>query len=219
MHGFRWRRRELCVFMFASEQEQVARRELMAANRGLDAAIRGRDWSAGALREAGRQISRDAVIGLYGRVLLHHDRVVTPSGVFELCREVKASVETARVIASTDRADAAGTRAGPRSLFLVIESPAGRHLEPCKAADIVKARAFASRVESAAATRAFEVDPETRLLDLASRYGELDGSGSRVRIALAEVRALEARLRDEDGGLPRRYRLRADPEPLPEFAS
>ena len=123
--SFCWRRRELCVFMFASEQEQVARRELMAANRGLDAAIRGRDWSAGALREAGRQISRDAVIGLYGRVLLHHDRVVTPSGVFELCREVKASVETARVIASTDRADAAGTRAGPRSLFLVIESPVG----------------------------------------------------------------------------------------------
>ena len=205
--------------MFASEQEQVARRELMAANRDLDAAIRGRDWSAGALREAGRQISRDAVIGLYGRVLLHHDRVVTPSGVFELCREVKASVETARVIARTDRAGAAGTRAGPRSLFLVIEAPSGRHLEPCKPADIVKARAFASRVESAAATRAFEVDPETRLLDLASRYGELDGPGSRVRIALAEVRALEARLRDEDGGLPRRYRPRADPPPLPEFAS
>ena len=204
---------------FASEQEQVARRELIAANRELDAAIRGRDWSAGALREAGRQISRDAVIGLFGRVLLHHDRVDTPSGVFALCREVKASVETARVIAGTGRADVAGMRAGPRSLFLVIDAPAGRHLEPCKPADIVKARAFASRVESAAGTRDFEIDPETRLLDLAKRYEELDGPDSRVRAALAEVRALEARIREEDGGLPRRYRPRADPPPLPEFAS
>jgi hypothetical protein len=204
--------------MFASEQEQVARRELIAANRDLDAAIRGRDWSAGALREAGRQISRDAVIGLYGRVLLHHDRVVTPSGVFALCGEVSASVETARVIAGTGRADQADMRAGPRSLFLVIEGPSGRHLEPCRAGDIIKARAFASRVESSAATRDFEVDPETRLLDLARRYAELDGPHSRVRIALAGVRALEGRIRGEDGGLPRRYRLRVEPPPLPGFA-
>jgi hypothetical protein len=205
--------------MFASEQEQVARRELMAANRDLDAAIRGRDWSADALREAARQISRDAVIGLFGRVLLHHDRVVTPSGVFALGRDVSATVETARVIAGTDRADSARTRIGPRSLFLVIDAPPGRHLEQCRPDDIVKARAFASRVESAAGTRDFEVDPETRLLDLARRYDELDGAGSRVRVALTEVRALESRLRDEDGGLPRRYRLRAEPPPLPDFAS
>jgi hypothetical protein len=207
------------VFMFTSEQEQVARRELVAANRDLDAAIRGRDWSAGALREAGRQISLDAVIGLFGRVLLHHDRVVTPSGVFALCREVTAGVETAaRVPTGADRADAPGTRVGPRSLFLVIEGPSGRHLEPCKPADIVKARAFASRVVSAAETHDFEVDPATRLLDLARRYDELDAPGSRVRVALAELRAIEARLGDEDGGLPRRYRLRAEPPPLPGFA-
>src|SRR5215216_3764609 len=94
--------------MFASEQRQVARRELVAANRTLDAALRGRDWSAGALREAGWRISRDAVIGLYGRVLLHHDRVVTPSGAFALCRELTAGVETARAIAAAHGTTAAG---------------------------------------------------------------------------------------------------------------
>jgi hypothetical protein len=206
------------MFMFASGQEQVARRELMAASRDLDAAIRGRDWSAGALREAGRQIGRDAVMGLYGRVLLHHDRVVTPSGVFALCRDVTAAVETARV-ARTERAEPhAGTRVGPRSLFLVIEGPSGRHLEPCKPGEILKARVFASRVVSAAGTCDFEVEPATRLLDLARRYDELDGPSSRVRVALADLRALEARLVDEDGALPRRYRLRAEPPPLPPFA-
>jgi hypothetical protein len=203
--------------MFASEQEQVARRELVAANRDLDAAIRGRDWSAAALREAGRQISRDAVIGLYGRVLLHHDRVVTPCGVFALCHGVTAGIETARVAAAAGRAAPAGTRVGPRSLFLVIEAPSGRHLEPCKPGEILKARVFASRVVSAAATHDFEVDPATRLLDLARRYDALDGPSSRVRMALAELRALEARFSDERG-LPRRYRVRAEPPPLPEFA-
>jgi hypothetical protein len=205
--------------MFASEQEQVARRELMSANRDLDAAIRGRDWSARALSEAGRQISRDAVIGLFGHVLLHHDRVVTPSGVFALSREVTAGVETAGVIAGTDRAGTTAIRIGPRSLFLVVEAPSGRHLEPCKPDEIVKARAFASRVVSAASTRDFEIDPATRLRDLARRYDALEAPSSRVRVALAKLRALEARLSDEEGGLPRRYRLRAEPPPLPEFAA
>jgi hypothetical protein len=36
-------------------------------------------------------------------------------------------------------------------------------------------------------------------------------------MALAELRALEARFSDERG-LPRRYRVRAEPPPLPEFA-
>jgi hypothetical protein len=210
------------MFMFASGQEQVARRELAAANRDLDAAIRGRDWSAGALREAGRKISRDAVVGLYGHVRLHHDRVVTPSGVFTLCREVTAGVETART-ARTERPALAGetdatTRIGLRSLFLVIQAPSGRHLEPCKPGEVIKARVFASRVVSAACTCDFEVEPATRLLDLAGRYDELDGPSSRVRVALARLRELEGRLGDEGGALPRRYRLRAEPPPLPPFA-
>ena len=208
------------MFMFASEQEQVARRELMAANRDLDAAIRGRDWSAGALREAGRQISRDAVIGLYGRVLLHHDRVVTPSGVFELvpgsegeCRD--GSRDRRHAIAptplvrgparaassSSSRRHRAGTssRASPPTSSRRGRSPLASRARPPPA----PSRSIRRRVSC----------------DLASRYGELDGPGSRVQIALAEVRALEARLREEDGGLPRRYRLRAEPPPLPEFAS
>jgi hypothetical protein len=207
---------------FASEQRQVARRELVAANRRLDAAIRGRDWSANALREGGRRISLDAVIGLYGRVVLHHDRVVTPSGTFALGREVTAGVETARVIAAsrpvaTPELAEAAERAEPRRLFLFIAAPSGQHLEPCRPDELLKARVFASRLVSAARTRAFDVDAATRLRDLAARYESLDGPDSSVGRALAELRALEARLSDEDG-LPRRYRLRADPAPLPVFA-
>ena len=41
------------MLAFASERKYVARRELDAANRKLDGAIRGRDWSARALRESG----------------------------------------------------------------------------------------------------------------------------------------------------------------------
>jgi hypothetical protein len=109
--------------MFVSEQRQVARRDLVAANRNLDAALRGRDWSASALREAGRRINRDAVIGL------HHDRVVTPSGTFALCREVTAGVEPACVTAGAEEL-LAGRRADPRGLFLAVDAPSGRHLEP-----------------------------------------------------------------------------------------
>jgi len=188
----------------------------MAANRNLDAALRGRDWSASALREAGRRISRDAVIGLYGRVLLHHDRVVTPSGTFALCRQVTASVETARVIAGAE-GSGDGRRTDPRSLFLVIDAPPGRHLEPCKPGEMLKARVFASRLVSAASTHDFDLDPETRLLDLASRYDALDGPHSRVCEALAALRAVEARVAEEEG-FPRRYRPRPEPTPLPRFA-
>jgi hypothetical protein len=73
---------------------------LRSANRRLDAALRGRDWSARALREAAYRITSDAVIGLYGRITLHHDRVVTPSGAFPLCGQVSAGVETAHLIAA-----------------------------------------------------------------------------------------------------------------------
>jgi hypothetical protein len=208
---------------FVSEQRQTAKRELVAANRRLDAAIRGRDWSANALREGGRRISLDAVIGLYGRVVLHHDRVVTPSGTFALSREVTAGVETARVLAANrlaangEPAEAA-QRADPRKLFLFVAAPSGRHLEPCRPDELLKARVFASRLVSAARTRDFDVDAATRLRDLAGRYESLDGPDSSVGRALAELRALEVRLSGEDG-LPRRYRLRAEPPPLPRFAS
>jgi hypothetical protein len=209
---------------FASEHRQIAKRELGAANRKLDAAIRGRDWSAGALREAGRRISLDAVIGLYGRVVLHHDRVVTPSGTFALGRDVTAGVETARVIAATGRLGASATgepaaaagRADPRTLFLFIAAPSGRHLEPCRSDELLKARIFASRLVSAARTRDVDVDAATRLRDLAARYAALDGPDSSVGRALAELRAIEARLSDEVG-LPRRYRQRVEPAPLPRF--
>ena len=202
--------------MFVSEQRQVARRDLVAANRNLDAALRGRDWSAGALREAGRRISRDAVIGLYRRVLLHHDRVVTPSGTFALCRDVTATVETARVIAGADEL-VAGRRADPRGLFLVVDAPSGRHLEPCKAGEMLKAQVFASRLVSAAATHVFDLEPALRLLDLERRYEALDGPHSRVSEALAALRAVEVRIAEEEG-LPRRYRPRPEPLPLPRFA-
>jgi hypothetical protein len=204
---------------FVSEQRQIAKRELVAANRRLDGAIRGRDWSANALREGGRRISLDAVIGLYGRAVLHSDRVVTPSGTFALTRDVTAGVETARVIAAAhgELAEAA-RRAEPRRLFLFIAAPSGQHLEPCRPDELLKARVFASRLVSAARTRDFDVDAATRLRDLARRYESLDGPDSSVGRALAELRALEARLSDEDG-LPRRYRLRAEPPALPRFAS
>jgi hypothetical protein len=205
---------------FASDRKHSAKHELQAANRKLDGAIRGRDWSAKALRESGRRLRIDAVIGLYGRVVLHHDRVVTPCGTFALCRDASAAVETARVFSATNRsatdALAEASRVDPRSLFLFIDTPSGRHLEPCRSGELLKARVFASRLVSAARTHDFEVDPATRLDDLAQRYDSLDGPHSRVQEALAELRALEARLGDGEG-LPRRYRLRADPAPLPRF--
>jgi hypothetical protein len=208
------------MLAFASERKYVARRELDAANCKLDGAIRGRDWSARALRESGRRLRLDAVIALYGRVVLHHDRVVTPSGTFALCRDVTAAVETARVFAATNRAASDGLgearRVDPRSLFLFIDTPSGQHLEACRSNELLKARVFASRLVSAARTRDFEVDPATRLGDLATRYASLDGPHCKVRQALSELRALETHLRDAEG-LPRRYRLRVDPPPLPRF--
>lgn len=203
---------------FASEERHTAKREIAAANRRLDAAIRGRDWSANALRESVRRIRTDAILGLYGRVVLHHDRVTTPSGTFALCREMTAGVETARVVSATGRLRGAlpsAARGGgdPRRLLLYISGPSGEHLEPCKSDQLIKARVFASRVVSAARTHEFDVDPALRLLDLARQYASLDGPGSSVSRALSELRAVESRLTD-DNALPRRYRLRADPPPL-----
>lgn len=81
---------------------------------------------------------------------------------------------------------------------------------------MLKARVFASRLVSTAATHDFDLDPALRLLDLESRYEELAGPHSRVSEALAELRVVEARLAEEDG-LPRRYRPRPEPPPLPRF--
>jgi hypothetical protein len=202
-----------------SETGRMARGELQAATRRLEAALRGRDWSARALREAASRITGDAVIGIYGAVLLHQDRVVTPSGTFALCDQTTAGVETARVIAAStllrqSPATAVAERARGRQLFLYIDTRAGHHLEPCHADEHIKARVFASRITSAVRTLEFEIDPATRLHDLATRYELLDTPASPVRIALAELRALEARLRDENR-LPRRYRPRADPPAPP----
>jgi hypothetical protein len=205
------------VVTFASQERSAAKREIAAANRRLDGAIRGRDWSANALREHARSIRTDAIVGLFGRVVLHHDRVTTPSGTFALCREIDAGVETARVVSATGRlrgaVSAAARRDDPRRLLLYVCAPEGQHLEPCRSDELIKARVFASRVVSAARTREFDVDPATRLLDLARQYAALDGPGSSVWSALADLRAVEARLADERA-LPRRYRLRADPPPL-----
>jgi hypothetical protein len=197
----------------------MARRELRAATARLEAALRGRDWSARALREAASRITGDAVIGLYGQVLLHHDRVVTPSGTFALCAQTTAGVETARVMSASTllrlpQATAVVERADRRQLFLYVDTPAGQHLEPCHAEQYVKARVFASRITSAVRTLRFDIDPATRLLDLEARYEHLDTPESPLRIALAELRALEARLR-ADNRLPRRYRPPADPPSLP----
>jgi hypothetical protein len=130
-----------------------------------------------------------------------------------------AGVETARVIAASTlphlpRATAVELRASRRQLFLYVDTPAGQHLEACQAEDHVKARVFASRITSAVRTLEFDVDPATRLLDLAARYELLDKPTSPVRVALAELRTLEARLRD-DNLLPRRYRPCADPPSPP----
>jgi hypothetical protein len=205
------------VVTFASEERHAAKREIAAANGRLDAAIRGRDWSANALRESVRRIRTDAILGLYGRVVLHQDRVATPSGTFALCREISAGVETARVVSATGRlrgaASEAARREDPRRLLLYIDGPEGHHLEPCKSDQLIKARVFASRVVSAARTHAFDLDPALRLLDLAQQYAALDGPDSSVSRALTDLRALEARL-DDEHALPRRYRLRADPAPL-----
>jgi hypothetical protein len=205
------------VVTFGSQERQAAKREISAANRSLDVALRGREWSASALREGVRRIRTDAVLGLYGRVVLHQDRVTTPSGTFALCREITAGVETARVVAAAGRLGAVAVAErgeDPRRLLLYIDGPAGRHLEPCKPEELVKARVFASRVVSAARTREFDVHPELRLRDLAEQYAALDGDGSSVSRALADLRAVEARLAAACA-LPRRYRSRADPAHLP----
>jgi hypothetical protein len=203
------------VVALGSETGRAARRELHAASARLDAALRGRDWSARALREATFRITSDAVTGLYGAVLLHHDRVVTPSGTFPLCARTTAGVETAHVLARSallrlPQTTAVAQRADRRQLFLYVDTPAGQHLEPCQADEHVKARVFASRITSAVRSLAFDIDPATRLLDLAARYEQLDTPLAPVRVALAELRALESRLRDENR-LPRRYRPPADP--------
>ncbi|HEY3614042.1 MAG TPA: hypothetical protein VGK92_10070 [Gaiellales bacterium] len=207
------------MVVLGSETGRAARRELHAATARLNAAVRGRDWSARALREAASRITSDAVIALYGRVLLHHDRLATPSGTFALCGQAIAGVESARVIATSRdprlalAADAA-RRAPARQVFLYVATPAGHHLEPCKADEHIKARVFASRVTSAVRTLEFDVDPDTRLRDLAARYELLEGPHAPVRVALAELRALELRLREDDR-LPRRYRPPADPPAPP----
>ena len=210
------------MVVLGSQAGRAARRDLQVATARLDAALRGRDWSARALREAATRITSDAVIALYGRMLLHVDRIATPSGTLALCKEAIAGVDSARILAgSTDTRlvlpENAARGGGDRQLFLYVATPDGCHLEPCKADDYVKARIFASRVTSAVRTRDFELDPATRLRDLARRYELLEGSSSPVRIALAELRQLEARLRDENL-LPRRYQPPLDPPsppPLP----
>jgi hypothetical protein len=207
------------MVVLGSETGRAARQELNAATGRLEAALRGRDWSARALREAASRITSDAVVALYGRVLLHHDRVATPSGTFALSEGMLAGVESARVIATS--ADArlapaaqAARRAGARQVFLYVATPSGHHLEPCKADEHIKARVFASRITSAVRTLEFDIDPATRLRDLAARYELLDEEASPVRIALAELRAVEARLR-EANCLPRRYRPALDPPSPP----
>jgi hypothetical protein len=206
------------VVGLGSEAGKAARRELQAAAARLEAARRGRDWSARALREAAVRLKSDAVIGLFGAVLLHRDRVVSPSGTLALCAGTSAGVEAAGVIATSLRLHGATTgvveRASPRQLFLYIDTPAGQHLEPCRPDDLIKALVFASRITSAVRTLDFDIDPATRLLDLAMRYELLDAPTSPARKALAELRALESRLRHEDR-LPRRYRQSPDPPPLP----
>src|SRR4051812_9417134 len=89
------------MVVLGSEAGRTTRRELHAATARLEAALRGRDWSAQALREAASRITSDAVIALYGRVLLHHDRLATPSGTFPLGAATIAGVESARVIATS----------------------------------------------------------------------------------------------------------------------
>jgi hypothetical protein len=207
------------MVVLGSEASRAARRELHAATSRLDAAIRGRDWSARALREAAARITSDAVVALYGRVLLHHDRIATPSGALPLCRRTIAGVEPARAIAASSdprlaRAGDAARRAGSRQVFLYVASPEGHHLEPCRADDHVKARVFASRVTSAVRTLEFDVDAATRLRDLAARYELLDGPASPVRVAVGELRAVESRLREAER-LPRRYRPPPDPPSPP----
>jgi hypothetical protein len=207
------------VVALGSDTSREARRELHAATTRLEAALRGRDWSARALREAALRITSDAVTGLFGAVRLHHDRVVTPSGTFTLCAKTSAGVESAHIIAtstilrSAQNLSVAG-RADRRQLFLYIDTPSGLHLEPCKSDELFKARLFASRITSAVRTLAFDIDAATRLRDLATRYELLDVPDAPLRKALSELRALEARLRDENR-LPRRYRPPADPPALP----
>ncbi len=189
------------MIQLGSAQSKTARRELEAANRKLDAALRGRDWSARALREAAARIRNDAVISMFGRVVLHHDRVATPSGTFPLCKEITADVEASQALGRA---------------VLAISAPSGRHLEPCRAGEHFKAQVFASRVTSTARTLAFEIEPADRLRDLAARYELLDAPDSPARRALAELRELETRLRAE-GRLSRRYRPRPDPPRPPEL--
>jgi hypothetical protein len=207
------------MVVLGSETGRAAKRELHAATARLEAALRGRDWSARALGDATARIASDAVVALYGRVFLHHDRIVTPSGAFALSARTIAGVESARVIATSGDprlapAGDAARRANSRQLFLYVVTPAGHHLEPCKADDHIKARVFASRVTSAVRTVEFDVDAGTRLRDLAARYELLEGPASPVRIAFAELRALEQRLRDEER-LPRRYRPAPEPPSPP----
>jgi hypothetical protein len=117
--------------VLGSEAGRSARRDLQVATARLEAALRGRDWSARALREAATRITSDAVVALYGRVLLHVDRIATPSGTLALCKEAIAGVDSARTIAgSTDTRlvlpENTARGGGHRQLFRYVATPDGR---------------------------------------------------------------------------------------------
>jgi hypothetical protein len=103
-----------------------------------------------------------------------------------------------------------------RELFLYIEAPTGQHMAPCRPDDAVRVRVFASQITNAARSAELTGDRSERLENLRLRYENLDAPDCAWRLALAELRALEQSMR-EDQRLPEKYTPRDDPTPLPPW--
>jgi hypothetical protein len=209
--------------LFGTKESSEAKRELAAAKREYEKALAARKWSLGVIRASIAEISDDGIIAKHGRVVLRADRVVTPSGTFMLSPEVSAAVDTAGAISSRVTATrlvltgpfalAMKKKKDERELFLYVDAPTGQHVEPCKPEEQAKVRAFAAQITSTARRFKPGVDKDTRIAELYERRRALDAPDSAVRLALAELRAIEDRLREE-GRLPAKYKADPDPAPL-----
>lgn len=212
--------------LFGSTEGKEAKRELAAALHELEQAERAREHQIVSLRTAKSEITSGKAIAKHGRVHLYSDRVVTPSGQFPLEPELSAAVDTAGAISSRVTATrlvltgpfalAMKKKKDDRELFLYVDSPAGQHVEPCRPEDQARVRLFASKITTAARQAKPGVSQEARVDELRQRYEALDAPDSAVRLAFAEFRALEERLRDA-GQLPERYSRHDDLRPLAPF--
>jgi len=163
---------------------------------------------------------RDAVYRLYGVLFAPRPGRDGPSAVCARRRWTAASRPHGSCASSARSPSGAcrgrGASPEPRTLFLFIAAASGHHLEAA-ADQLPQGARLRLAPGSAARTRDFDVDAQRACATLAcatSRYYGTDrASGSRRRAGSHS----KLFLFDEDG-VARRYRLRADPAPLPCFA-